>query len=66
MYKKTLGVIGMGRIGSEVIKRAQAMRMEVLAYDPYISESRAEKLGVTWQLSRRFCAGLILLPCTRR
>lgn len=47
LYKKTLGVIGMGRIGSEVIKRAQAMRMEVLAYDPYISESRAEKLGVT-------------------
>ena len=47
LYQKTLGVIGMGRIGSEVIKRAQAMRMEVLAYDPYISESRAEKLGVT-------------------
>ncbi|MBS4032078.1 MAG: phosphoglycerate dehydrogenase [Clostridiales bacterium] len=47
LYKKTLGVIGIGRIGSEVIKRAKAMGMDILAYDPYISVERAEKLGVT-------------------
>ncbi|HHX74207.1 MAG TPA: phosphoglycerate dehydrogenase [Firmicutes bacterium] len=47
LYQKTLGVIGMGRIGSEVIKRAKAMGMNILAYDPYISDERAEKLGVT-------------------
>jgi D-3-phosphoglycerate dehydrogenase / 2-oxoglutarate reductase len=47
LYKKTLGVVGMGRIGSEVIKRAKAMDMDILAYDPYISAERAEKLGVT-------------------
>ncbi|NLM45193.1 MAG: phosphoglycerate dehydrogenase, partial [Firmicutes bacterium] len=47
LYHKTLGVIGMGRIGSEVIKRAKAMGMQILAYDPYISDERAAKLGVT-------------------
>ncbi|EEG79013.1 phosphoglycerate dehydrogenase [Dethiobacter alkaliphilus] len=47
LYNKTLGVVGMGRIGSEVIKRAQAMGMDILAYDPYISAERAEKMGVT-------------------
>ncbi|MBT9171858.1 MAG: D-3-phosphoglycerate dehydrogenase [Syntrophomonadaceae bacterium] len=47
LYKKTLGVIGLGRIGSEVVKRAKAMDMNILAYDPYISVEKAEKLGVT-------------------
>lgn len=47
LYQKTLGVIGMGRIGSEVIKRAKAFGMNILAYDPYISEERAKELGVT-------------------
>jgi D-3-phosphoglycerate dehydrogenase len=47
LYKKTLGVIGIGRIGSEVIKRTKAMDMHILAYDPYIAAERAEKLGVT-------------------
>lgn len=44
---KTLGVIGMGRIGSGVAKRALAFDMEVIAYDPYINEERAHDLGVT-------------------
>ncbi|MFW0860527.1 MAG: phosphoglycerate dehydrogenase [Dethiobacter sp.] len=47
LYKKILGVVGIGRIGSEVIKRAKAMDMDILAYDPYISAERAEKMGVT-------------------
>ena len=36
----------MGRIGSEVAKRAKAFEMKVLAYDPYLTESRAEAMGV--------------------
>ncbi len=44
---KTLGVIGMGRIGSGVAKRAMAFEMDVIAYDPYINEERAKALGVT-------------------
>jgi len=47
LFKKTLGVIGLGRIGSEVVKRAKAMGMDILAYDPYITAERAENLGVT-------------------
>ncbi len=44
---KTLGVVGLGRIGAEVAARAQGMKMNILAYDPFISEERAEELGVT-------------------
>ncbi|MCZ7357519.1 MAG: phosphoglycerate dehydrogenase [Candidatus Methanoperedens sp.] len=43
---KVLGVVGLGRIGSEVAKRAQGMEMKILAYDPFISPERAKDLGV--------------------
>ena len=43
---KILGIIGLGRVGTEVAEIAKGLRMEVIAYDPMISESRAERLGV--------------------
>ncbi len=46
LNQKTLGVLGMGRIGAEVAKRAMAFQMDVIAYDPYLTESRAKALGV--------------------
>ncbi|GAB2537157.1 phosphoglycerate dehydrogenase [Gracilibacillus alcaliphilus] len=43
---KTLGVIGMGRIGAEVATRAKGQRMNVIAYDPFLTKDRAAKLGI--------------------
>jgi D-3-phosphoglycerate dehydrogenase len=45
VYKKTLGVVGLGKIGSHVATVARAMGMKLLAYDPFISIDRAEQLG---------------------
>src|SRR5215212_7655108 len=42
---KTLGVIGLGRIGTRVTTRARAFGMTVIAYDPYINDSAFEKVG---------------------
>lgn len=46
LYGKTLGVIGLGRVGSEVVRRARAFGMQTIGLDPYISQGAAERLGV--------------------
>ena len=46
LYNKTLAIIGMGRIGSELSRRAIAFGMRVVAYDPYLSSARARSLQV--------------------
>lgn len=43
---KTLGIVGLGRIGQEVAKRAIAFQMKVLGYDPFLSAEQAAKLGI--------------------
>ena len=46
LYKKKLGVVGLGKIGSHVARVAKAMGMDVMAYDPFISAERAQQLQV--------------------
>ena len=46
VYGKTLGVIGLGRVGTMVAQRALAFGMRVVGYDPYVSKDRARQLGV--------------------
>ena len=46
LYNKTLGIVGLGRIGSNVAIRAKSFGMKVIAYDPYIKRTKAESLGV--------------------
>jgi len=46
MRGKTLGILGLGRIGSGVAKRALAMEMNIVAYDPFISAEQAKALGI--------------------
>ncbi len=46
LHRKTVGVLGLGKVGSRVATRLRAFDMDVLVYDPYIPESRARDLGV--------------------
>ena len=43
---KTIGIVGLGRVGIEVARRAMAFEMKVLGYDPYIAPDRAARLGI--------------------
>lgn len=45
LYGKTIGIVGLGRIGSMVATRLQAFHMNVIAYDPYIADERFERFG---------------------
>ncbi|MBW4662075.1 MAG: phosphoglycerate dehydrogenase [Drouetiella hepatica Uher 2000/2452] len=45
VYKKTLGIMGLGKIGAHVATIARSMGMRLLAYDPFLSNERAEQLG---------------------
>ncbi|WP_306054568.1 phosphoglycerate dehydrogenase [Natronococcus wangiae] len=42
---KTLGVVGLGRVGQEVAKKLDSLGMDIAAYDPYISQERADRIG---------------------
>lgn len=44
---KVLGIVGLGRVGGEVAKRAKGLEMKVVAYDPFITEEKAKDLGIT-------------------
>jgi D-3-phosphoglycerate dehydrogenase len=46
LYGKTLGIVGLGRIGTEVAKRALSFGMKVMAYDPFLSADKAKDLGI--------------------
>jgi D-3-phosphoglycerate dehydrogenase len=46
LYNKTLGIIGIGNIGKQVAKRAMALDMIVIGYDPYLSEENAKEMGI--------------------
>ncbi|MBN1380981.1 MAG: phosphoglycerate dehydrogenase [Deltaproteobacteria bacterium] len=46
-YNKTLGIIGIGRVGSIVADRARGLKMNVIAYDPFIAPEAAAKMGIT-------------------
>src|SRR5256714_520384 len=43
---KVLGIIGLGKVGTEVARRAQGLEMQVIAFDPYVAPDHARKLGV--------------------
>jgi D-3-phosphoglycerate dehydrogenase len=47
LFRKTVGVVGLGKVGSRVAARLRAFETRVLVYDPYVSEARARDLGVT-------------------
>ncbi len=46
LFEKTVGIIGLGRIGALIASRLQAFDMRVVAYDPYVTSARAQHLGV--------------------
>ena len=47
VYNKTVGIIGLGRVGSVVAERAKGLMMNVIVHDPFIAPEAAEKMGIT-------------------
>ncbi|ROS61887.1 D-3-phosphoglycerate dehydrogenase [Frigoribacterium sp. PhB160] len=47
LFEKTVGIVGLGRIGALITARLQAFGVDVVAYDPYVTPARAQQLGVT-------------------
>ncbi|WP_209560468.1 phosphoglycerate dehydrogenase [Frigoribacterium sp. PvP032] len=47
LFEKTVGIVGLGRIGALITARLQAFGVNVVAYDPYVTPARAQQLGVT-------------------
>ena len=70
LRNKTLGVIGLGKIGAGVAKRAQSFDMNVVAHDPFVSAERAKNLGVTLleldELFRRADFITVHMPLTNK
>ena len=68
LYGKTLGVLGFGRIGQLVAKRAQAFDMEVVAFDKFVSAERFRELGVegVGDAARSSTSAPTSSPCTCR
>ncbi len=65
---KTLGIVGLGRIGQAVAKRAKAFEMRVLGYDPFLSPRAGQGAGhrAVRRPSTRCCRRSITSPSTRR
>jgi D-3-phosphoglycerate dehydrogenase len=57
MSGKTLGIVGVGRVGAEVARRAKSFNMDLIGYDPFISEELAEKLQVKLMSLEEVLAG---------
>src|SRR5918998_1616259 len=46
LHGKTLGIVGLGRVGTLVAQRASAFGMRLIAYDPYVASQRAQQMGI--------------------
>lgn len=46
-YNKTLGIVGLGRVGAEVAVRMKSFGMQIIAYDPFVTEEKAKQMGLT-------------------
>ncbi|GAB4388852.1 MAG: phosphoglycerate dehydrogenase [Thermodesulfovibrionales bacterium] len=46
LFNKTLGIVGIGNIGGQVARKAQGLEMNVIAYDPFLSEKKAAEMGI--------------------
>jgi D-3-phosphoglycerate dehydrogenase len=46
-FNKTLGIVGLGRVGAEVASRMKAFGMQILAFDPFVTEEKAKQMGLT-------------------